>query len=411
MLTARPGGPLAGTVAVPGDKSISHRALILGAMAEGETRISGLNPGADVAATIAALRALGCSIEERPGAGWTVRGSAWHSPAAPIDCGNSGTTARLLVGAFAGTEGIEATFVGDRSLSARPMGPLVAALRSMGADILGGPTLPLTVRGRRLLGLAYRNLPPSAQVKSALLFAGLAARVSVRVEEPLPTRDHSEILIAEMGGGPLHGIAVTIGGDPSAAAFPLVAAAIVTGSEVTIAEVNVNPRRSGLLRTLERMGAHVSPIEARCLSGEPIADLRLRQAGLRACTVPADEVPALIDEVPALAAACALAEGRSVIRGLGQLRGKECDRLDAIVAGLGDCGVQAWADGDDLVIDGARQVRGGAVDSRGDHRIAMAFLTLGLASAEGVTVSDTGMIATSFPGFDQTMRALGADIS
>lgn len=407
MLTARRGAPLAGVAKVPGDKSCSHRALIIGAMTAGETRIEGLNEGADVLATVEAVRAFGRRAERLGGEAWRVEGGAWRSPDGPVDCGNSGTTARLLIGAVAGMPGVEATFVGDQSLSARPMRRVVEPLRLMGADIDGGVTLPLTVRGARLGRIDHVNDPPSAQVKSALLLAGLAAGVEVRVEEPVASRDHTEIMLEAIGGG-----AIAIGCDPSAAAFPLVAAAIIPGSAVRVERMLANPLRMGLYRALEQMGADIAYTNRRMQSGEAVADMDLRHAPLRACRVAASEVPALIDEVPALAVVCAFAEGESVIEGLGELRFKESNRLAAIVAGLAACGVEAWTSSDDLHIAGRGTVPGGArVTSHGDHRIAMAFLTLGLASQKPVSVDGEEMIAVSFPGFAEAMRDIGADIA
>lgn len=406
MLTARRSGPLTGTALVPRDKSCSHRALILGAMVAGETLIEGLNEGTDVLATVEALRSFQRPVERIGERIWRVEGGTWQSPVGPVDCGNSGTTARLLIGAVAGMAGVEATFVGDTSLSARPMGRLVEPLRRMGAEIIGGETLPLTVRGAPLHGIEHCNDPPSAQVKSALLLAGLAAGVPVQVREAVPSRDHTEIMLRAASK------AVRIGADPSAAAFPLVAAAIVPGSEVRVQGMLANPLRMGLYRALERMGAAVSLTNQREQSGEMIADMAVRHAPLKPCRVTADEVPALVDEVPALALACAFADGESVIEGLGELRVKESDRLGAIVVGLATCGVEARIDGDDLRIAGRAAVRGGAtVASRGDHRIAMAFLTLGLAGEQPVSVEGEEMIATSFPGFVAAMRAIGADIA
>lgn len=406
MLTARRGGPLEGIAAVPGDKSCSHRALIIGAMASGETAIDGLNEGADVLATAAALRAFGRSVRRCGKYRWRVEGGAWRSPDGTVDCGNSGTTARLLIGAVAGMAGVEATFVGDSSLSARPMGRLIEPLRRMGAQITGGDSLPLTVRGVPLRGIEHRNEPPSAQVKSALLLAGLAAGVAVEVREPLPSRDHTEIMLRNPDR------TIRIGADPSAASYPLVAALIVPGSEVRAEGMLANPLRVGLYRVLERMGADISWTNQREQSAEMLADIVIRHSPLKACCVTAGEVPALVDEVPALAVACAFADGQSVIEGLGELRVKESDRLAAIVAGLAACGVAARVDGEDLRIVGRGRVRGGAqVASRGDHRIAMAFLTLGLASEQPVSVDREGMIATSFPGFVEAMRGLGADIT
>lgn len=427
-LTTTPSGPLAGNAAVPGDKSCSHRALILGAMASGETRIAGLLESADVLATARALGAMGIEVA-RSGAEWIVRGGQWRSPDGPIDCGNSGTTARLLMGALAGMPGLRATFVGDRSLSVRPMDRVTRPLQRMGAIIEGGDRLPVSIEGARLGGLTHHNDPASAQVKSAILLAGLGTMADVTVVEPVPSRDHTEIMLAGFGcevdvndspegrvislgdeRSPM-GCELAIGADPSSAAFPLLAAAIVPGSKVTVRGMLVNPLRTGLYETLEAMGADIRLSDERVQSGEIIADVHVRQAALNPCHVPARDVPAMIDEIPALAIACALADGESVIEGLGELRVKESDRLGALVAGLAACGVGALSDGDSLRIFGRGQVRGAArVATGGDHRIAMAFLALGLASQMPIEVDEAGMIGTSFPGFADVMQSLGASI-
>lgn len=429
-LTARRSGALSGIAAIPGDKSCSHRALILGAMASGTTRVTGLLESDDVLATAKAVEAFGASVRHVGGGKWYIVGGPWHSPDAPVDCGNSGTAVRLLMGAVAGMAGLTATFVGDDSLSTRPMNWITAPLGRMGARFDGGDTLPLTVHGERLGGIDHRNVPASAQVKSAILLAGLSGIAPVRIAEPASSRDHSEIMLAEFGAdifvelGPdaavitlganrtLAGQDIVIGGDPSSAAFPLVAAALVPGSEVSATGVLINPLRTGLYETLEAMGADISLANERSQSGEIVADLTVRHAPLQPCHVAASAVPAMIDEIPILAIACALADGESVIEGLAELRVKESDRLGAVVAGLAACGVVALADGDALRIFGRGSVRGGAeVLTHGDHRIAMAFLTLGLVSERPITVDRPGMIATSFPGYVELMRNLGADIA
>lgn len=427
-LTAAPSGPLHGEAAIPGDKSCSHRALILGAMAEGETKISGLLESEDVLATAHALEAFGAEVGKK-GKDWVVRGGKWRSPKSPVDCGNSGTTARLLMGALAGMPGARATFVGDASLSARPMDRVTAPLLRMGAKIEGTDRLPITIEGAQLGGIAHRNVPASAQVKSAILLAGLGTVASVAVTEPIPSRDHSEIMLAQFGcrvalddtpegwvialgeTRALAGCDIRIGADPSSAAFPLLAAAIVPGSDVLVRGMMVNPLRTGLFETLEAMGANIELSNERIQSGEIVADVRLRYAPLRPCQVRPDRVPAMIDEIPVLAVACAFADGESLIDGLGELRVKESDRLGAIVAGLTACGVTAIPDGDALRIFGRGSVRGGAsIATNGDHRIAMAFLVLGLGAERPVEVDEAMMIGTSFPGFVEVMQALGADI-
>jgi 3-phosphoshikimate 1-carboxyvinyltransferase len=428
-LVATPGSPLSGEAAIPGDKSCSHRALILGSLASGETRIRGLLDSEDVLATARALEAFGVEVERTADSEWIVRGGAWRSPEVPVDCGNSGTAARLLMGAVAGMPGVRATFAGDASLSTRPMRRVTGPLARMGARIEGGDLLPITIEGAQLGGIEHRNLPASAQVKSAILLAGLATNAPVKVIEPIPTRDHSEVMLGQLGGEvtvegtpdgwivelgrkrDLTGAELTIGADPSSAAFPLLSAAIVAGSDVTVRGTIVNPLRTGFYEMLERMGADVELSNERIQSGEIIADIRIRHSALRPCEVRAEQIPAMIDEIPALAVACAFADGESLIEGLAELRLKESDRLGAIVAGLAACGVVAIADGDSLRVFGRGQVRAGAsVLAQGDHRIAMAFLALGLAAEGSVEVDGVGMIATSFPGFTEVMRSLGANI-
>lgn len=426
-LTARPGKSLKGVAEIPGDKSCSHRALILGAMADGETRISGLLESDDVFATARAIETFGVKIE-RDKEAWVVRGRPWRSPCA-IDCGNSGTAARLLMGAVAGMPGTHAMFSGDASLSSRPMQRITLPLVRMGARIQGGDRLPITIDGTNLGGIDHRNVPASAQVKSAVLLAGLGTAAPVTVIEPVPSRDHTEIMLGQFGcevtvddrvdgwavslgkRRGLKGCDVTIAADPSSAAFPLVAGAIIGGSNVLVRGMIVNPLRTGLYETLEAMGAHIELSNERIQSGEIVADIAISSAGLRACHVRPNQIPAMIDEVPALAVACAFANGESVIEGLGELKVKESDRLGAIVAGLAACGVSATADDDALRIFGRGKVRGGAsIATQGDHRIAMAFLVLGLAAEQSVEIDEAEMISTSFPGFVDVMQSLGADI-
>ena len=430
-LTASASPGLRGEIHVPGDKSMSHRALILGALAEGETLIEGLLEGEDVLRTAAAVRAFGAEAERLADGRWRVAGAEWHSPAGTVDCGNSGTGARLLMGAAAGFP-IAARFTGDRSLGRRPMERVLAPLRLMGAKVEAdeGGRLPVTIRGGALGGIVHRGERASAQVKSAILFAGLRAEGEVDVIEAVPTRDHSErmlrafgcdIAIADAGGerrirlGPrrsLRGTSLSIPGDPSSAAFPLVAALLAPGSDVTVGAVVSNPLRAGLFATLRRMGADLLIENARLMGGEEIADIRARFGPLRGIDVPATAAASMIDEYPILAVAAAFAEGRTVMRGLAELRFKECDRLAAIVAGLRACGVDAREDGDDLIVEGrgAPPEGGASIRAQDDHRIAMSFLVLGLASARPVTVDSAGMIATSFPGFAALMRGLGARI-
>ena len=373
-------------------------------------------------ATVEALKAFGVEVERVGKSGWQVIGGEWRSPAAPVDCGNSGTSARLLMGAAAGFD-LTATFTGDDSLRRRPMRRVREPLEAMGARFEGGDTLPLTLHGGGLHGIEHLNSPPSAQVKSSILLAGLQAAGPVRVIEPQPSRDHSEIMLGAFGGEVathdgvvelgdrrhLRGARIDIWGDPSAAAFGWVAAAIFPGSSVETRGVMVNPLRVGILDWLERMGADVRVSNPCRVSGEQVTDLRVRHAQLRAVEVPANAAPAMIDEYPLLAVAAAFASGTSLFHGLGELRVKESDRLAAIAEGLQICGVEARIKGDTLSVTGGL-VAGGAVASHGDHRIAMAFLVLGLGAREPVTVDRAEMIATSFPGFVAAMRGIGARI-
>jgi 3-phosphoshikimate 1-carboxyvinyltransferase len=423
LLQASPGGPLRGHVAVPGDKSISHRALILGALAAGETRIEGLSEGADVLATAAALHAVGVEVVRTGEGSWMVRGGTWRSPDAPVDCGNSGTTARLLMGAAAGFP-IEVTFTGDASLSARPMARVLAPLRLMGTRTEGGDLLPVTLHGGGLRGLHHHSPRASAQVKSAILLAGLQATGEVAVTEPARSRDHTERLLRAFGcdvavNGDtvrlgahrrLTGTSLMIPGDPSSAAFPLVAALLIPGSEVNVHGVLINETRTGLFRTLKEMGANLAFANRRTVGGEKVADITARHSLLRAVEVAADRVPSMIDEVPILAMAAACATGRTVMHGLGELRVKESDRLAAIVAGLTLCGIRAEVGGDSLIVEGGAVAGGATVRTDGDHRIAMSFLVLGLAARAPVAVDAPEMIATSFPGFAELMASLGARI-
>ena len=437
-LTAHPARRLSGGVSVPGDKSISHRALMLGALAIGETIVDGLLEGDDVMRTARALRALGAEIAREdaggPGGRWRVRGVGVGSlaePATTLDLGNAGTGARLLMGMVA-SQPITCQFTGDQSLCARPMGRIARPLEEMGARIIAraGCRLPLAVIGAaEPLPIAYRLPVPSAQIKSAVLLAGLNAPGETRVIEPRPTRDHSERMLrhfgAEIGvetladggrritlaGEPeLEARAVAVPGDPSSAAFPVVAGLIAPGSEITLRGVGVNPLRAGLFETLAEMGADIAFENRREQSGEPVADITIRAGALEGVEVPAARAPSMIDEYPILAVAAACARGETVMRGLGELRVKESDRLAAIVAGLRAAGVEAAAEGDDLRISGhaGPPPGGGMVESRLDHRIAMAFLVLGLGAKAPVTVDDSRPIATSFPGFVDLFRELGA---
>jgi 3-phosphoshikimate 1-carboxyvinyltransferase len=419
---------LHGEIAVPGDKSMSHRALILGALADGETWVEGLLEGEDVLNTAAAVRAFGASVDRASNGKWRIVGRDWRSPGEPIDCGNSGTGARLLMGAAAGLP-VEATFIGDRSLSTRPMNRVLDPLREMGARVSAsdGGRLPVTIAGGKLRGISFVNSKASAQVKSAILLAGLNTGDEVEVVEPARSRDHTENMLRAFGcdveveGGTIRlgkrrkltATSVQIPGDPSSAAFPLVAALISPGSNVRVRSVMMNPLRTGLLTCLEEMGADLSIGNRRSAGGEEVADITARFSRLRGITVPAKRAPSMIDEYPVLAIAASLAEGRTEMHGLGELRVKESDRLAAIIAGLRACGVEAREEGDSLIVEGCGGAPAGgtSIAARHDHRIAMSFLVMGLASKEPVEADSAAMIATSFPDFTPLMRSLGARIS
>jgi 3-phosphoshikimate 1-carboxyvinyltransferase len=436
-LTASRHGPLKGRVRVPGDKSISHRALILGALAVGETKISGLLEGEDVVNTANAVRALGASVERRGEGEWRVHGvgvGGLAQPAAALDFGNSGTGCRLMLGAVAGCP-ITATFDGDASLRKRPMRRVLDPLERIGAHTLtsNDGRLPLTLAGaREPIPIVFEPAVPSAQLKSAVLLAGLAAPGETVVIEAEATRDHTEKMLAHFGaqlrvevlrGG--RRIALTgqpelmpqpimVPADPSSAAFPLVAALITPGSDVIIEGVMLNPLRTGLFATLAEMGASIERLAARNEGGEEIADLRVRAGTLRGVDVPAARAPAMIDEYPVLAIAAAFAEGITVMRGLKELRVKESDRLAGTAELLRANGVTVDVEGDDLIVHGSgsgRAAGGGLVATHMDHRIAMSALVMGLASEKPVQADDTAFIATSFPGFADLMRSLGADLS
>ncbi|HEV8406870.1 MAG TPA: 3-phosphoshikimate 1-carboxyvinyltransferase [Sphingomicrobium sp.] len=422
LLTGSRSGPITGEIDVPGDKSMSHRALILGALADGETQISGLLEADDVLHTADAVRAFGVEVERMAPGEWRVRGHEWRSPAGSIDCGNSGTGARLLMGAAAGFP-ISAVFTGDASLRRRPMERVLAPLRAMGS-LIEGSTLPVTIHGGSLHGISFINETASAQVKSAILFAGLRAEGQVDVLEPRRSRDHSENMLRAFGcdvllegktirlGARRRLIAtrVSIPGDPSSAAFPLVAALIVPGSRMMARRVMVNPLRTGLFKTLVEMGADLKVGDQRIEGGEAVADLTVVASSLRGVEVPADRAPSMIDEYPILAVAAAFARGRTVMHGLAELRVKESNRLAAMVDGLRACGVEAWEEGDSLTIEGhgCPPPGGALVKAQLDHRIAMSFLVMGCAAEQTVRVDSSDMIATSFPGFVPLMRSLGA---
>jgi 3-phosphoshikimate 1-carboxyvinyltransferase len=425
-------------VRVPGDKSISHRALLFGALATGCTRITGLLEGEDVLNTARAVQALGCPVRKTDAA-WEVLGrgvGGLAQPRADLDFGNSGTGVRLMMGAIAGHD-MTVRLTGDASLSRRPMGRVLTPLAEMGLEIReeGRTTLPLTVRGSSdLVPIDYTLPVPSAQIKSAVLIAGLHAAGATTVVEPHPSRDHTERLLRHLGAdvriGERNGLrAVTVAGDaelaggdiavpgdPSSAAFLADAALIVPGSDVTIEGVLVNPTRVGFYRTLQEMGADITFGDAREESGEPVADIRVRSSGLKGVVVPAARAPSMIDEYPVLAVVAAFAQGETRMEGLAELKVKESDRLAATAAGLLANGIDSEIAGDTLIVAGCAGAKatvpgGGMVVTHLDHRIAMAFLTLGLASRDGVSVDDAAMIATSFPEFRGLMERLGASFA
>lgn len=430
-LTAGRASALNGTVRVPGDKSISHRSLMLGAIATGTTRIRGLLEGEDVIDTARAVTALGARAQKK-GDVWEVVGrgvGGLTQPAEVIDYGNSGTGVRLMLGLVAGHP-IEVKFVGDASLSRRPMGRVLNPLRQMGLETLENKdTLPLTVRGTdQLMPMEYVLPVPSAQVKSAILLAGLHAAGETTVIEKEATRDHTERMLryfgAEVrtqktaegtritvkGDAELEGRPVTVPGDPSSAAFLIAAAVLVPDSDVTVAGVLYNPTRTGFYKTLQEMGADITLLNMREEGGEPIADVRARGGKrLMGVRVPPERAPSMIDEYPVLAAVASFADGATRMEGLAELKVKESDRLAATAAGLAANGVESKIEGDTLIVTGSKSVKGGGtVATHLDHRIAMAFLTLGLASEKPVTVDDSRMIATSFPAFRGLMEQLGA---
>jgi 3-phosphoshikimate 1-carboxyvinyltransferase len=435
-LAARRSGPLKGSVRTPADKSISHRALIFGALTVGETRISGLLEGEDVLHTAKAMRALGAALERTGEGEWRIHGvgvGGFREPRTVLDFGNSGTGCRLVMGALAGCP-VTATFDGDASLRTRPMRRILEPVELMGARavaVTDGGRLPITLEGARdPMPVVYRTPVPSAQIKSAVLLAGLAAPGETTVIESEASRDHTERLLVHFGadvtvepdgggrkitlkGEPeLHPAPVAVPADPSSAAFPLVAALIVPGSEVVLSDVMTNPLRTGLITTLREMGADIEALERRSDGGEETADFRVRSCALRGVEVPAERAPSMIDEYPVLAVAASFAEGITVMRGLKELRVKESDRLAAVADGLRANGVEVAIEGDDLLVQGrGRPSGGGTVITHMDHRIAMAFLVMGLASEKPVGVDDVSFIATSFPGFVPMMRRLGADLS
>ena len=436
MSSAR-SGALSGRLRVPGDKSISHRSLLIGALTVGRTEIEGLLEGEDVIATAKAVRAMGASVTREAEGCWRVNGLGVGTLLAPrevLDFGNAGTGSRLAMGVVAGHP-FEAVFDGDASLRKRPMRRILDPLVQMGAEVVeqaDGGRLPLRLRGARdVIPISYETPVASAQVKSAVLLCGLSADGETTVIEKEATRDHTERMLAHFGAkisvAPhgKHGRKITLRGRPelkpqkivvpsdiSSAAFPMVAALIVPGSEVILENVLLNPLRAGLIDTLREMGAQIEEINRREDAGEAIADLRVRASHLRGVEVPPERAPSMIDEYIVLAVAASFAEGETIMRGLSELRVKESDRLAATAAGLKVNGVDCEISGDDLIVRSKGRARGGGlVETHMDHRLAMAFLVMGLASENTVKVDDGAFIATSFPGFVENMRSLGAEIS
>ncbi len=434
-MTAHPGQPLRGRIRVPGDKSISHRSLIFGTLAVGETRIEGLLESEDILNTAAAMQALGATVEKNSDGSWLVSGvgiGALKEPESIIDFGNAGTGVRLVMG-MVGAHPIAATFTGDASLSGRPMGRVLNPLREIGTEVIArsGDRLPLTLRGpQTALAQTYRVPMPSAQVKSAVLLAGLNAPGITTVIEPVLTRDHTERMLIGFGadldmstgdngeriialkGQPeLTAQNIIVPGDPSSAAFPVVAALITPDSDLVVENVLLNPHRIGLMTTLREMGGDITFENERETGGEKIADIHVKHSSLTGLSVPADRAPSMIDEYPILAVASAFAEGETRMNGLEELRVKESDRLSAVARGLEANGIPCTEGKDTLSVSGqSNQIGGGTVVTHMDHRIAMSFLILGLAANQPITVDDGSPIATSFPNFRDLMSKLGGSI-
>jgi 3-phosphoshikimate 1-carboxyvinyltransferase len=418
-LVVAPGRPLRGSVRVPGDKSISHRAALLGGLAAGVTTVEGFLRAEDCLATLACVRALGVRIDDG-GDRLTIHGGALAEPGDVLDVGNSGTTIRLLAGILAG-QPFYSVVTGDASVRRRPMDRVATPLRRMGARIAGragGRFAPLSIDGGGLRGIVYDTPVASAQVKSAVLLAGLFAEGETVVREPAPSRDHTERMLRGFGvavqrngpavglrgPAPLRGTAVLVPGDLSSAAFFLTAAAFVPGSELTVTDVGLNPTRAGVLDVLAQMGADIRVWGRRDAGGEPVGSVTVRGSRLHGTVIGGELIPRAIDELPVLAVAACLADGETVIRDAAELRVKESDRIAALARELGRLGAEVAPQPDGLVIRGGGRFRGGRVQSGGDHRIAMALAVAGLCAEAPVTIDDTACIRTSFPDFEETLR-------
>ncbi|WP_017926434.1 3-phosphoshikimate 1-carboxyvinyltransferase [Thioalkalivibrio sp. HL-Eb18] len=424
--TVQPGGTLSGVARVPGDKSISHRSIMLGALAEGETRVSGFLEGADCLATLEAFRAMGVPIERKGPGEVVIQGQGLHGlqePDGPLDMGNSGTAMRLLCGVLAG-QAFDSELIGDESLTRRPMRRVTDPLARMGAQIETSEagTPPLRIRGGApLRGTDHVLQVASAQVKSAILLAGLWAEGKTCVTEPAPTRDHTERMLngfgcvvtrdgpkaCVTGGGRLQASSVDVPADISSAAFFLVGASIATGSQMRLAHVGINPTRTGVIDILRLMGADIRVENQREAGGEPVADIEVHAAPLKGIEIPTELVPLAIDEFPAIFVAAACAEGETVLTGAEELRVKESDRIQVMADGLQALGVQCTVQPDGIRIQGGEGFSGGEVDSHGDHRIAMSFAMAGLRSSAPIRIRDCANVATSFPGFVDLARTAG----
>ncbi|WP_126427274.1 3-phosphoshikimate 1-carboxyvinyltransferase [Brevibacillus marinus] len=413
-----------GTVRVPGDKSISHRAVMLGALAEGKTTIRGFLPGADCLSTIECFRRMGVTIE-REGDLVTVYGKGWYGleePRQRLDVGNSGTTIRLMTGIIA-TQPFHAVLEGDESIAKRPMRRVVGPLREMGAKIDGrqnGEYTPLAIRGGKLHGISYRSPVASAQVKSAILLAGLQAEGTTSVEEPYLSRDHTERMlqafgidvqragnrVSVSGGQTLRGREIVVPGDISSAAFLIAAVMMVPGSSLVIEQVGINPTRSGIIDVVRAMGGHVEIVNERLVNEEPVADLHVAHAELRGTVIEGELIPRLIDEIPVIAVMAAVAQGRTIIRDAQELKVKETDRIATVASQLAKFGAKVTPTDDGMIIEGGAALVGAEIDSMGDHRIGMAMAIAGLAAEGETTIANAEAINVSFPGFANLLRQI-----